>query len=459
MFNFPVVFVDIETTGGSYKNSRVLEVAVIRYENGQIVSEYQTLIDPQTYIPRGITALTGISESDVAGAPVFADIADQLLDIMDGAVFIAHNVRFDYSFLKNEFAMVGSSFSPRLLCTVRLSRYLYADQSGHSLQKLIERHNIPVADRHRALEDARAILNFAHIAYEQHGEQSFDAAVSHQLKTQSLPPHLDISEIESIGNVPGVYIFKDDTHQPIYIGKSITLKKRIMSHFQDTSPKEIKITQHVHHVDTIATGSELGALMLESKLIKEMKPLYNRLLRRVSLYCLVVKHMDDGFATLRMHSGNVDNDTDLTTVYGVFTNRMKAKHNIDTLTRTFGLCPKLMGLEKTKGACFNYSLGKCKGACIGVEPRDLYNRRFEIALQYSKLSEWIFDGPISVPVNEQGEQVIINNWIVQGFVDEYGYPVVSDIDPNFDMDEYKIIKRFINENRHMVRRVDGDWGE
>ena len=83
----------------------------------------------------------------------------------------------------------------------------------------------------------------------------------------------------------------------------------------------------------------------------------------------------------------------------------------------------------------------------------MYNRRFELALEHSKLSEWIFDGPISVPVNERGEQVIINNWIVQGFIDENGYPVVSDLDANFDLDEYKIIKRFIKENRQMVRVV------
>ena len=450
MFEYPVVFVDIETTGGSYRNSRVLEVAAIRYENGEITKEFSTLLNPETYIPASITSLTGISEGDIVGAPLFEDIADELLEIMDGAVFVAHNVRFDYSFLKQEFANIGTTFSPRLLCTVRLSRRLYFEQKGHSLEKIILRHSIPVLDRHRALEDARAILYFSQLAYDEHGSEVFGEALMHQLKSQSLPPHLDLNELESIGNVPGVYIFRDETRQPIYVGKSISLKKRVQSHFQSTSPKEVKISQQVHHVETIPTGSELAALLLESKLIKEMMPLYNRMLRRVSLYAMLVKNEEDGYANLAVVSGNVNNETDLSTIYGVFTNRMKAKKAVDELTRMYQLCPKLMGLEKSKGACFSHSLGRCKGACIGKEDAESYNKRFELALERSKLSEWPFEGSITIPVNEAGEKVIINNWIVQSFSDEDGNEVLADSEPNFDVDEYKIIRRFIRENRHVI---------
>lgn len=455
MFKFPVVFVDIETTGGSYRNSRVLEVAVIRFEDGEVVQEFSSLINPQTYIPPMITDLTGITSSDVAGAPVFADIADQLADIMEGAVFVAHNVRFDYSFLKNEFLLVGRSFSPRLLCTVRLSRRLYAQHQGHSLQKLITRHSIPVEDRHRALEDAKAILYFSQLAFSEHGIDTFTAAIQHQLASQTLPPNLVSEELDAVENVAGVYIFRDDDNQPIYIGKSISLKKRIMSHFQDSTPKELKISQHVHHIETIPTGSELSALLLESKLIKEMKPLYNQMLRRVSLYTMVLKKTTpDGYATLAMSSGKVTNNTDISTVYGVFKNRLQAKKKIDELTRTFQLCPKLMGLEKAKGACFHYALGQCKGACMGQESTELYNRRFEVALEQTKLSEWAYDGAISVPVNERGERVIIKNWMIQGFTDEDGVPMIHDAAPNFDLDEYRIIRRFIKENKLLVIAVD-----
>lgn len=184
MFNYPVVFVDIETTGGSYRANRVLEVAAVRYENGQVTRQYNTLVNPDTYIPSMITSLTGIAQSDITDSPTFDQIAEDLFDILDGAVFVAHNVRFDYSFLHAEFAALGTDFSPKLLCTVRLSRALYPQNKGHSLAVLIERHSIDVVDRHRALADAQAILDFSQLAYAEHGAELFDLAVARQLKTQ-----------------------------------------------------------------------------------------------------------------------------------------------------------------------------------------------------------------------------------------------------------------------------------
>ncbi len=446
MFDYPVVFVDIETTGGSYRNSRVLEVAAIRYENGEVTRQYCTLINPETYIPASITQLTGIRDSDVQDAPTFSDIADELADIMDGAVFIAHNVRFDYTFLKHEFGMLGMDFSPKLLCTVRLSRALYRSEKGHSLAKLIERHNIPVLERHRALDDAAAMMYFTQLAFDQHGPELFDRAVSQQLKTQYLPPNLDIEELHVIGNVPGVYIFKDESYQPLYVGKSINLKNRVLSHFQDVSSREVKISQLVYHVEAIPTGSELAALVLESKLVKELMPVHNRLLRRVSSYAMLVKTLANGYATVQIKQGNIDDVTDLTNIYGVYESRTKAKKRIEELTRTFQLCPKLMGMEKTAGGCFSYSLGRCNGACVGKEPAGQYNRRFELALEQSRLESWPFDTAISIPINDRGEQVIINNWIIQGYIDESGESIIDAGEPNFDLDEYKIIRRFMREN-------------
>ena len=446
MFSYPVVFVDIETTGGSYRNSRVLEVAAIRVEGDVITQEFSTIIDPQSYIPSSITALTGITSQDVVGKPVFADIAYQLAEVMNDAVFIAHNVRFDYSFLKQEFANISQEFSPKLLCTVRLSRALYSDQKGHSLAKLIQRHNIAVSARHRALDDARAIHDFTRLAYSQHGNDVFTEAIARQLRQQSLPPHIDPDQISRIDDVAGVYVFRDETRVPIYIGKSVTLKKRVMSHFQSSSVKELKISQQVHHIETIKTGSELAALLLESKLIKELQPVYNRLLRRASKYAMLIKTEENGFFKITIRSGNIETGTDLSVIYGVFRNRTKAKQKVEELTRTFGLCPKLMGYEKTQGACFLYSLGRCKGACIGKEAFDSYNLRFEIALESSKIAAWNYQSAISVPINENGERVVVKNWVIIGFLNTEGEMIISDFEPSFDVDEYKIIRRFLKVN-------------
>lgn len=451
MFEYPVVFVDIETTGGSYRNSRILEVAAIRFEGGKITKEFSSLIDPETYVPANITAITGITSSDVIGKPIFADIAEEFAEVMEGAVFIAHNVRFDYSFIKQEFAMIGKSFSPKLLCTVRLSRALYSLEKGHSLAKLIERHNIPVSARHRALDDARAMLYFTETAFREHGFELFNEAVSRQLKTQSLPPHLDVNQINAIENVPGVYIFRDETKMPLYIGKSVTLKKRVMSHFQSTESKELKISQQVYYVETIKTGSELSALLLESKLIKELHPIHNRLLRRVSLFAMLIKDEADGYAVLSIRMGAIDAETNLSEIYGIYKNRTAAKKKVEEVTRTFGLCPKLMGIEKTNGACFSYSLGKCKGACVGKESQELYNRRVELALEHSKIAMWDYPSAVSVPINEEGERVVVENWIIQGFLNADGEMVINDIEPNFDVDEYKIVRRFLVQNRAFIQ--------
>lgn len=456
MYEFPVVYVDIETTGGSARSSRVLEVAAIRVEPDGTTREFSSLIDPETRVPGTITRITGITEADIGGAPKFNDIADELLDILSGAVFIAHNVRFDYSFLKMEFAQLGINFSPRLLCTVRLSRALYKLERGHSLAKLIERHDIPVLDRHRALADAHAIKYFAELAFDQHGKDTFNQMVERQLSTQYVPPNLDVEELESIGNVPGVYIFKDDVGQPMYVGKSITLKNRILSHFRGTSAREVRISQTVHHVETIPTGSELAALVLESKLVKELQPLFNRQLRRIRRYALLMKsETADGYATLTVRSGEIHNGTDLTAVYGVYPTRTKAKARILELTRTFELCPKLMGIEKGPGACFSYSLGRCRGACINEESARLYDRRFELALEHHKVAAWPYESPVVVPINQQGERVIINNWIIRGYLNADGERVYDTTEPTFDVDEYKIIKRFLRENQAFIRTFAG----
>ena len=110
-----------------------------------------------------------------------------------------------------------------------------------------------------------------------------------------------------------------------------------------------------------------------------------------------------------------------------------------------------MGIEKGKAACFSYSLGRCKGACIGEEPAERYNRRFEIALEHHKIAMWPYEDAVSVPINATGEQVIINNWIIQGYLNESGERLYDSLEPTFDVDEYKIIKRFLRENQPLIR--------
>lgn len=445
MFNFPVVFVDIETTGGGYRSSRVLEVAAIRYENGEIVDEFTSLINPQERIPGFITGITGITQADIQDAPTFEDIAEQLKQVLEGAVFVAHNVNFDYSFIKSEYARIGVPFSKKKLCTVRLSRRLYAHEKGHSLEKIIQRHSIPFENRHRAYDDALALVHFTEIALREHGQELFSRAVTSQLKAQSVPVNLSDKDIAVIPEEPGVYIFKDLKGAVLYIGKSVNMRQRVMSHFRDMAAKEVKIAQQTTKIETIKTNSEVLALLLESRLVKQIQPIYNRQLRRVKNYCMVVKQDLSGYPTITYEYGIPGDQREITEIYGLYENKMKAKKWMDVITRTYDLCPKLMGLEKTNKSCFWYSLGKCKGACLGMEVPEKYATRFEIAMKDKKLEAWPYESEIEVPVDDQGSKLVIDKWVVKSI--ESDLPLFSDnANLTFDLDEYRIIRRFLKQN-------------
>ncbi len=150
MNNTPLVYVDIETNGGNGSRGRIIEVAAIKVINGEITDSFTSLVNPGSDIPYWITKLTGIVNNDLVSAPYFEDIAEQLHTFLDDCLFVAHNVLFDYSFIKRQFKELGYSFNPKLLCTVRLSRALYKNETGHSLEKIISRHNIEVSARHTA---------------------------------------------------------------------------------------------------------------------------------------------------------------------------------------------------------------------------------------------------------------------------------------------------------------------
>ena len=181
MFERPLVFVDIETNGLSPRSARVIEVAAIRVEHGKVVQKLNTLVDAGTPVPAFTTQLTGITQADMRGAPAFAEIVDKLQTICQGAVFVAHNVQFDYSFLREEFAREGVDFAPQLFCTVKLSRALYPQERSHKLELLIKRHGLKFSARHRAYDDAHALWQFLQIAAKTFEPPVLAAAFARQL--------------------------------------------------------------------------------------------------------------------------------------------------------------------------------------------------------------------------------------------------------------------------------------
>lgn len=456
----PLVFVDIETNGLNHIRGRVIEVAAIRVEEGRITRVFNQLIDPGSELPHFITSLTGITSQDLKGSQSFHQIAGELEDILRGAIFVAHNVRFDYSFLKQEFKRTGRTFLPKQLCTVKLSRALYPEQKSHKLEVLIARHGFTYEKRHRAYDDALVLWQFMQKMYREFPAEIINAAVARQIRQPAIPKGIPHELIKDLPETPGVYIFEDESGKPLYIGKSINIKKRVLQHFgrDHDDSKEFKIAQTIKNISFITTGGELAALLLESQMVKDMHPLYNRKLRKTDKLLLAKGTYDeDGYMRVALEEAYGIEPESLGSILAVFTRRSLARDRLNDIQKLYELCPKLLGMEKSKGACFLSQLHKCRGACAGRETPEAYNERLELAFERQRIIEWPFAGPILLQEKpaEGGQPtsgVVIDNWCVVAEVrqEEYCEPEVSTRPRTFDLDTYTILQSFMLTKKHKL---------
>jgi DNA polymerase-3 subunit epsilon len=448
----PLVFVDIETNGLNYERGKVIEVAAIRVENGKVVSKFHSLLDPQLELPQFITTLTGINSDDLKKAPTFGQIADELNEVLTGAIFVAHNVRFDYSFLKQEFKRCGKNFLPKQLCTVKLSRHLYPHERGHKLQDVINRHGFKVAQRHRAYDDAMVLWQFIQHIRMHFPPEQVEAAIAKQIRQPSIPKNLSPESVRNLPEAPGVYIFEDSNGLPIYIGKSINIKKRVLSHFgrDHAETKEFKISQGVHNVRTIQTTGELTALLLESQLVKEMQPVYNRKLRRTQKLLLAKQELNqEGYITVQLQEASEINPSEAANILAVYARRGRAKDALNELAKTFDLCPKLLGLENSIGSCFWHQLHKCHGACVQKEDAETYNQRLLTAFDRQRIHSWPYKSAIllqELTNLDSTHALIIDQWCVLGEIKQEPYcePEVKVTEKAFDLDTYKILQSHLS---------------
>ncbi|HVN42848.1 MAG TPA: exonuclease domain-containing protein, partial [Steroidobacteraceae bacterium] len=277
----PVACVDLETTGGMAAQHRIIEVGIVLLEGGEVVEEWSSLVHPGVRIPPSIAAFTGIDDAMVAEAPRFEEVSAEVRRRLDGRLFVAHNARFDYGFLRTEFRRIGTKFSAPVLCTVRLSRLLFAEHARHNLDILIERFGLDCTARHRALGDARVLPARLAAMEEQRGPEQLEAGVAAARREARLPPQLPPELAEDLPEGPGVYLFRGEGGALLYIGKSRNLRSRVLDHFaaEHRLGKEARLARQVRDVEWIETGGELGALLLESRLVKDLAPSANRRLR------------------------------------------------------------------------------------------------------------------------------------------------------------------------------------
>ncbi len=466
-----LAFIDIETTGGRSFYDRIIEIGILRVENNKLVKTYNSLLNPQTHLPKEIEFLTGIRSHDLEYAPTFRQIKDDVLETLDDCIFVAHNVRFDYGFLRNEFKREDISFSAKHFCTVRLSRLLYPRFTKHNLDALIERFGIPCENRHRALDDAKVLYHFYNKLQKEIPTEQLAEVIKKSLKKPSLPLKLPFKALENLPEKPGVYIFYGENGMPLYVGKSKNIRDRVHSHFSSDihSPIEMNISQQVVSLETTTTAGELGALILESKLIKKLLPLYNRKSRiKRELVGLKSRIDSQGYQECYLEPISTIQPEDTETFLGFFKSKKQAKAFLTEASREYALCEKLLGLEKTKKDCFGFRLKRCNGACTGVEKPLVYNLRFLTAFSQTRIKSWPFKQAILIEENEfdpdsigvEGvkEYFIVNKWCYMGsvVVDKEGNKK-TDFSKSlvFDPDTYKILRQFIKNpnNRKKIRLI------
>ncbi len=441
----PLAFVDIETTGSHFERDRITEVGIKSLIHNQ-VDTWESLINPQTGIPQNIQSLTGIRPEMVSKRPPFEDLAAEIAQELEGKIFVAHNARFDYGFLKASFKRVGIDFKPKVLCTVKLSRLLFPEQARHNLDTIISAHHLKMSSRHRALGDADLLLQFWRVCEAKFGCEPLLKAVNQLLGNASLPPNIDKELVDSIPEKPGCYIFYGENKAPLYIGKSISLRSRVMGHFQGalTLRKEMKLSLQVRDIDWIETSGELGALILESRLIKERMPSMNIKLRRSKDLCAWKLELDEsGFLTPRLVGHRELDPGFQANLYGLFYSKREANAYLKAIAKKYRLCEAILGLEKRiEGkACFGYQVRQCGGACIGGSPIDLHNLQLKTALELFQVQVWPYAGPVAI--KEAGHMHVIDRWRYLGTAinEEELYELADSGEGEFDLDIYKILKK------------------
>ena len=412
--------IDIETTGGDPKSDRITEIAIYVHNGEKIVNSFESLINPQMAIPPFITRMTGIDNEMVNGAPKFYEIARQIVETTQDTVFVAHNARFDYSFIQKEFRQLGYTFSRKQICTVKLSRKLIPGLKSYSLKSLCEELEINNKASHRAAGDAQATVRLFEylLDCQRVDDEPSEDLLDFEIATSKLPPHLPRHIADELPDETGVYYFHDLDGEILYVGKSNSIRKRIFSHFNSAHKtlRTMRMIEQIHHISFELTGSELIALLLENEEIKRLQPPYNRAQKRTLYKHGIYAHEEsNGYIRLYVDKYVLNNNP----VAG-FTQKSQAESALNYRGRKFQLCPKLYGAEKGPGRCFHHQLHICQGACIEEESPEDYNERVQQAireLNYGKsdLANFLIVG--EGRNYDERSVVHINNGIYQG----YGY--------------------------------------
>lgn len=368
--------VDIETTGGFAQNHCITEIAIAVFDGNEVVDWFESLVNPGISIPLHITALTGISNEMVEDAPAFAEIAEKVYEMLKPCVFVAHNVNFDYSFVRSQLADEGYNWDAKKLCTVRLSRKIFPGFQSYSLSSLCNELGVVQTVKHRAGADTMATVE----VFKQLLQNDKDGVIQKSLKGNAgefrLPAHLNREEFDALPMTTGVYYLMNEKSEVIYVGKANNIKKRVGQHFSGKITQETRqgFLKEIAHISYEECGNELVALLLEEQEIKKHWPKYNRAQKKIKFAWGLFDYTD--------RKGHIRLGIDYIRRGGKplmrFATQAEARHFLLTKTDEYRLCPKLCAIDTSENESCNPVITKhCTGNCRKTQSVEEYNGRVQ----------------------------------------------------------------------------------
>jgi DNA polymerase-3 subunit epsilon len=446
-----LAFLDVETTGADPREDRITEVGLVLVDDGRLVEEWSSLINPGREIPLGIETLTGISNEMVRHAPGFAEVSLDLAARLEDRLLIAHNARFDYAFLRHEFRRAGMPFAAHVLCTVRLSRALFPEHRHHNLDALITRFGLTCETRHRALPDARVLVDLTRAIAMRVPAAALAAAHDSVMLSPHLPAGLNAPLLEDLPDAPGVYVLYDPQGAPLFAGRATNLRSQVLAHWSDRGARarEVRAALQSGSLEWYPSAGPLGTALRQLRLIESLAPRHNRPPRNRGEAWAI--HWVPGADTLALVDLQ-DGAGPVTDLFGPFRSRQDALAALRGLGREHALCLQALGLEPMSGPCSAYALQQCRGLCAGAETSAKHALRLMQALARIRLPAWPFAGPVAIVEEDTArtreELHVVDNWRYMGSVrttaEAQDLCAEGGRAPGFDVDIFRVLNRALS---------------
>lgn len=452
-----LAIVDLETTGADPSRDHITEIGILVTEGDTLIETWGSLVNPEVPIPLRIQELVGITNEMVADAPRFEQIADEVMSRLDGAVFVAHNARFDYNFLRTAYERLGRRWSAPVMCTVKFSRAMDPEFPRHGLDAIIARNGYNIESRHRAKDDAEIVWRFLGDARRRADDTHLQRAWDKAFTPSTGMPRLPRGDLEALPDCPGTWVFRSATGQILDIGWARNLRSQVLGFFTATrqSAKNRKLAAAVQDVDTWPCAGDLGAQLKELQLCRSLRDQAS-----TGAYGWHWLHHAVTPPVLALENLEGSDPAGWQDIFGCLRGEREATTALRELANRHQLCATRIGLEHGDGACQGLHLGRCAGVCVDRESAQDHDQRLNLALASLKLRPWPFTGAIVIhefdTASDNSESHLADQWCLLGSCrDEAGLEELLSNQPvrRFDADIYRLLSRWlaVPENQGRVK--------